>query len=103
MLGFMTEAKSSILVIEDEPPLRRFLHLALEAQGYAVCESGTGKEGVKAAVEVRPDLIILDLGLPDIDGLEVTRQLRQWTSLPIIVVSARGKEMDKILALDTGA
>jgi two-component system KDP operon response regulator KdpE len=92
-----------ILVIEDEPPIQKFLRVSLEADGYQVVESVTGKRGLVDAAAQTPDLIILDLGLPDIDGIEVTRQLRQWSRTPIIVVSARGKEQDKITALDAGA
>jgi two-component system KDP operon response regulator KdpE len=92
-----------ILVIDDESPIQRFLRVSLEAQGYQVVEASTGKRGLIEAASRTPDLIVLDLGLPDIDGIEVTRQLREWSKAPIIVVSARGKEQDKIAALDAGA
>src|SRR3954469_9219995 len=92
-----------ILVIDDEPPIQKFLRVTLEAQGYQVVEAVTGKAGLIHAASRTPDLIILDLGLPDIDGVDVTRQLREWSKIPIIIVSARGKEQDKILALDAGA
>jgi two-component system KDP operon response regulator KdpE len=92
-----------ILVIEDEPPIQKFLCVSLEAQGYEVVQSLSGKRGLVEAAARMPDLVILDLGLPDIDGIELTRQLRQWSRTPIIVVSARGKEQDKITALDAGA
>ena len=92
-----------ILLIEDEPPIRRFLRASLPTQGYHLEEATTGEEGLLQAAMRRPDVIILDLGLPDIDGLEVTRRLREWTATPIIVLSARGREDDKIAALDAGA
>lgn len=94
---------ASILVIDDESPIQHFLRVSLEAQGYQVVEAATGKRGLIEAASRTPDLIILDLGLPDMDGIEVTRQLREWSKAPIIVVSARGKEQDKIAALDAGA
>ena len=97
------ETKFTVLIIEDELPIRRFLHASLAANNYEVIESAEGKDGLLQAASRNPDVIILDLGLPDIDGLEVTRQLRQWATMPIIVLSARGKENDKIAALDAGA
>jgi two-component system KDP operon response regulator KdpE len=99
----MRELKPSILVIEDDPPIRKFLRASLIDHGYAVIEATTGELGLRHASNDRPDLVILDLGLPDIDGIDVTRRLREWSDLPIIVVSARGKEQDKIVALDAGA
>src|SRR5213083_2178327 len=99
----MAELKPTILVIEDEPPLQRFLRVTLEAQNFRVIEAERGEHGLRHAAMAQPDLIILDLGLPDIDGLEVTRRLREWSAVPIIVVSARGKEQDKVVALDAGA
>jgi len=93
----------SILVIEDEPQMRRFLRGSLAAEGCKLIEATTGAEGLAAASAQPPDLILLDLGLPDIDGLEVTRRLREWTTVPIIVLSARGQEQDKVAALDAGA
>jgi two-component system KDP operon response regulator KdpE len=93
----------SILVIEDEPQMRRFLRGSLAAEGCKLIEATTGAEGLAAASAESPDLILLDLGLPDIDGLEVTRRLREWTTVPIIVLSARGQEQDKVAALDAGA
>jgi two-component system KDP operon response regulator KdpE len=92
-----------ILVIEDEQPLQKFLRVTLGSQGYTVVEATTGEAGLRHAAIDRPDLIILDLGLPDIDGIDVTKRLREWTATPIIVVSARGKEQDKVVALDAGA
>jgi two-component system KDP operon response regulator KdpE len=91
------------LVVDDERAIRRYLHAALNAQGYTVYEAGGGKEALNMVVGDRPDLIILDLGLPDIDGVEVTRQLREWTHIPIIILSVREQETDKIAALDAGA
>jgi two-component system KDP operon response regulator KdpE len=99
----MAELKPTILVIEDEPPLQKFLRLTLGTQDYQVIEASTGEQGLRRAAMSRPDLIVLDLGLPDIDGVEVTRRLREWSATPIIVVSARGKEQDKVIALDAGA
>lgn len=93
----------SILVIEDEPQIQRFLRAALGSHDYAVTEATTGQRGLALAAANGPDLIILDLGLPDMDGLAVTKQLREWSSTPVIVLSARGQEQDKIAALDAGA
>ena len=99
----MSDAEPVILAIEDEPPIRRFLRTALTGHGYKYIEAATGKEGIAQAATRQPDLIILDLGLPDVDGLDVIRQLREWTMLPIIVLSVRGQESDKVGALDAGA
>ena len=99
----MANLKPTILVIEDEPSLQKFLRVTLGGQGYAVVEAPTGEAGVRHAAYDRPDLIILDLGLPDVDGVEVCRRIREWSTVPIIVVSARGKEQDKVVALDAGA
>jgi two-component system KDP operon response regulator KdpE len=92
-----------VLVIEDEPPIRRFLRPTLTSQGYRIVEAVTGEDGLLQAATRQPDLIILDLGLPDMDGLEVIRRLREWTARPIVVLSARGAEPDKVAALDAGA
>ena len=92
-----------MIVIEDEPQMRRFLRPALEGQGYRVVEAGTAREGMALASSHNPDLVILDLGLPDGDGVEVTRRLHEWSTAPIVVVSARGQEADKVAALDAGA
>jgi two-component system, OmpR family, KDP operon response regulator KdpE len=92
-----------VLVIEDEPPIRRFLRPTLTSQGYRLVESETGEDGLLQAATRQPDLVILDLGLPDMDGLQVIRRLREWTAVPIIVLSARGAESDKVAALDAGA
>ncbi len=99
----MTEVKSTVLVVEDESQMRTFVRLALTAHGYRVVEAQTGREGLQQAAAHTPDLILLDLGLPDMDGLEVTRRLREWTAAPVIVVSARGQETQKVEALDAGA
>src|SRR3954453_6691512 len=99
----MTEQVIKVLVVEDEPPLRRFLHTLLESNGFRVLEATSGSEGLAEASMRSPDVILLDLGLPDVDGLEVTRRLREWTKAPIIVISARGQERDKGAALDAGA
>jgi len=93
----------SILLIEDEPQMRRFLRASLSATGHKLVEAATAKEGLAAASTLAPDIILLDLGLPDMDGLEVTKRLREWTRTPIIVLSARDKEDDKVAALDAGA
>ena len=92
-----------IVLIEDEPQMRRFLRAALGSHDYRLVEAATAKEGLAHAASRNPDVILLDLGLPDSDGLEVTRQLREWSSVPIIVLSARGREQDKVAALDLGA
>ncbi|CAL1240950.1 response regulator [Candidatus Methylocalor cossyra] len=99
----MTQAPPVVVVIEDDPPLRRFLRTGLASQGFQVVEAETGQQGLVEAGTRKPDLVILDLGLPDRDGVEVIRALREWTTLPIIVLSARGGEQDKIDALDNGA
>src|SRR6476469_507515 len=99
----MADNAPVILVIEDEPPLQKFLRVTLEGQNYTVIIASRGEEGLRHAATSRPDLLILDLGLPDMDGVAVARQLREWSAMPIIVISARGKEQDKVLALDAGA
>jgi two-component system, OmpR family, KDP operon response regulator KdpE len=92
-----------VLVVEDEPQIRRFLRTALDAHGFEVLEADTGARGLADAASKYPDCLILDLGLPDVDGVEVIRRLRKWTTLPVIVLSARAQELDKIAALDAGA
>ena len=96
-------ATRTVLVIEDEPAMRRLLKATLAAHGFAVVEAATMADGRRAATTAAPDLVILDLGLPDGDGLTLVRGLREWTQVPVIVVSARDREADKILALDAGA
>lgn len=98
----MSEPDLRILIVDDERPIRRFLKASLGSQ-YTVFEATTGEEALQAVAANRPDVILLDLGLPDIDGVEVTRRLREWTQTPIIVVSVREQEKDKIAALDAGA
>src|SRR3954452_1218767 len=95
--------KATILVIDDEPPLQKFLRVTLSSRNFNVIEALTGESGLRHAANDQPDLIILDLGLPDMDGVQVTRRIREWSAIPIIVVSARGKEQDKVVALDAGA
>ena len=93
----------SVLIVDDEPAVRRFLRVTLAAQSYNILEATTGQEALATAAKDKPDIIVLDIGLPDIDGVEVTKLLRQWTDMPIIVLSVRGSEGDKIAALDAGA
>jgi len=92
-----------VLVIEDEVPIRRFLRAAFESAGFEFDEAASARDGMASASSRAPDLIVLDLGLPDLDGIEVTQRLREWYSAPILVLSARGQERDKIRALDAGA
>lgn len=99
----MSEPTPTVLVIEDEAQMRRFLRASLTGNGYQVFEAETGAEGLTQAAQRNPDLVLLDLGLPDQDGLTVTERLRDWAKMPIIVISARGKEEDKVRALDAGA
>jgi len=99
----MVEPSARILVVDDEPAIRRFLRTSLAPQGYTVFEAADGRQGLTAVMANRPDLVILDIGLPDLDGVEVTRALREWTQLPIIILSVRDREVDKIAALDAGA
>ena len=96
-------AEPVVVVIEDEPQIRRFVRAALTGQGYRVFEAATGEDGLIEAASRQPDLVVLDLGLPDLDGLQVITRLREWSAVPIIVLSARGQEQDKVAALDTGA
>jgi len=99
----MSEPGPLVLVVEDEPQLRRFLRTALGAQGYRLVEAETVHEALIAATTHNPELILLDIGLPDGNGIELTRRIREWSRVPIIVISARGKEDDKVSALDAGA
>jgi len=92
-----------ILLIEDEAEIRHFLRVALLGHDFRLVEAATGREGVLRAADQQPDLVILDLGLPDIDGMEVIRQVRQWSQVPIVILSARGQEHEKVEALDAGA
>jgi two-component system KDP operon response regulator KdpE len=99
----MTEIQPVLLVVEDEPQMRRFLRTSLANHGYRVVEATSGEEALTLARSHNPELVLLDLGLPDKDGLDVARKLREWMTAPIIVVSARGQEDDKVKALDEGA
>ena len=99
----MPEDKELILLIEDEPQMRRFLRITLQGHGYRLVEAEAGQEGLMQAATRNPDVVLLDLGLPDVDGLEVTKRLREWTQTPVIVISAREQEQDKVKALDAGA
>jgi two-component system KDP operon response regulator KdpE len=99
----MNAPSVAILVVEDEKQIRRFVRAALEAEGHKVFEAETGKQGLIEAATRKPDLVVLDLGLPDLDGVEFVRDLRGWSAMPVIVLSARTGESDKIGALDAGA
>ena len=99
----MNDKSLLILIIEDELQIRRFLRATLASHDFQIREATTGQAGLQQAIEQPPDLVLLDLGLPDIDGLEITQRLREWSKAPIIVLSARNQERDKIAALDAGA
>jgi two-component system, OmpR family, KDP operon response regulator KdpE len=98
-----TDGFARILVVDDEPQIRKFLRISLNAHGYEVIEAARGEEGVAKCVTERPDLMILDLGLPDLDGQEVIARIREWSRVPIIVLSVRAAEVEKVAALDAGA
>ena len=93
----------TVLIVDDELPIRRFLRAGLESDGHTLIEAASGQEAIAQAATRAPDLVLLDLGLPDFDGLEVVRRIREWSAVPIIVLTARGQEGDKIRALDGGA
>jgi len=95
--------RPTVLVIDDELQIRRLLRVCLEGNGYQVIEAGTGQEAITEAAQRRPDVVVLDLGLPDIDGVTVLKRLREWSKVPVVVLSVRDREEDKILALDNGA
>ncbi len=99
----MSETGPRVLIVDDEPAIRRFLKGLLPAHGYTVLEAENGQEACEAVGALRPDVIVLDLGLPDMDGVQVTRVLREWTQIPIVILSVRGAEEDKVAALDAGA
>lgn len=99
----MSTSPACVLLVEDEVAIRRFLRPAIEAAGWRLIEADTGQSAILNASQSRPDVIILDLGLPDIDGIEVVRRVREWSTVPIIILSARGQEPDKVAALDSGA
>ncbi len=103
MSGQEHAAAARILVIEDDRPIRRFLEAALTNAGYEVVEAETGRMGLTHVLARVPDLIVLDLGLPDMDGVEIIARVREWSQVPIVVLSARGREDDKVNALDIGA
>jgi two-component system KDP operon response regulator KdpE len=99
----IAESAAGILIVDDDRAIRRFLRTSLSAHGYVVFEAETGQQALQEVMIHRPDVIILDLGLPDIEGVEVTRQIREWSQIPIIILSVREHEDDKIAALDAGA
>lgn len=99
----MPESGFRILVVDDQPSIRRFLRTSLAARGHTIFEAENGEMALSEAVVRHPDLVILDLGLPDRDGIEITRRLREWTRTPILILSVRGAEADKVAALDAGA
>ena len=94
---------ATLLVIDDEAQIRKFLRISLSAQGYQVVEAGTGRDGLAQAALTKPDLVVLDLGLPDMDGKDVLAELREWSQVPVLVLSVRASEGEKVLALDGGA
>ncbi|MDX2160423.1 MAG: response regulator [bacterium] len=99
----MTTEGLHVLVIDDEVQIRRFLRISLEAAGYQAHETANGTEGIQKAAQLRPDVIIMDMSLPDMDGLDVLRRIREWTKTPIIILSVRDTDQDKVTALDAGA
>ncbi|MGE5221267.1 MAG: response regulator [Omnitrophica WOR_2 bacterium] len=99
----MADTGIRILVVDDERPIRRYLRAVLSAEGYTVLEAACGRDALIFAASEHPDLVILDLGLPDMDGVDVTRRLREWTKLPVIILSVRDQEREKVAALDAGA
>jgi two-component system KDP operon response regulator KdpE len=103
MTDTATKPATAVLVIDDEPQIRRLLRVMLEAGGYQVFDTATGQEGIALAAQRRPDVVLLDLGLPDLDGVTVVKRLREWSRTPIVVLSVRDREDDKIAALDAGA
>jgi two-component system KDP operon response regulator KdpE len=99
----MSEPRPVVVLVEDEPQIRRFLRTVLPGQGYVLYEADTGQQGLVEAAVRKADVLILDLGLPDMDGVEVVQRLREWSQMPVIVLSARAQEEDKVAALDAGA
>jgi two-component system KDP operon response regulator KdpE len=99
----VTKGSEHILVVDDEPSIRRFLRVSLSGHGYTVSEAKNGLSAIDSLVSARPDLVILDMGLPDISGLDVVRQAREWSTVPILILSVRDREIDKVEALDAGA
>lgn len=100
----MTEPeKNTVLIIDDEPQIRRLLRVTLEANGYQVVDAANGQEGLVQAAQCRPQVVLLDLGLPDMDGVEVLKRLREWSRVPVIILSVRDRDAEKAAALDAGA
>jgi two-component system, OmpR family, KDP operon response regulator KdpE len=99
----MSEPRPVVVLIEDEPQIRRFLRTVLPGQGYTLFEADSGERGLVETAVRKADIVILDLGLPDMDGVEVVQRLREWSAVPVIVLSARAQEEDKVAALDAGA
>jgi two-component system KDP operon response regulator KdpE len=99
----MTDNPIAVAVIEDEAPIRKFLRAALTGEGYRALEAETAREGLRIITQEHPQAVVLDLGLPDRDGLEIVQEVRTWSTVPIVILSARGQEQDKIRALDAGA
>jgi two-component system, OmpR family, KDP operon response regulator KdpE len=99
----LSAPRHNVVVVEDDPQIRRFLRTVLPAEGFDVHEAETGERGLVEAATRKPDVVILDLGLPDLDGVEVVRRLREWSTVPVIILSARAREQDKVAALDAGA
>ena len=103
MCNEINQPAAVALVIDDEPQIRRLLRVTLEASGYRVFDAAIGQDGLVQAAQRRPDVILLDLGLPDLEGAEVLKRLREWTQAPVIILSVRDREDDKVAALDAGA
>lgn len=99
----MVSAAPCVLIVDDELPIRRFLRVTLSAEGYRVVEAATAAEAIEQIAAQRPDIVVLDLGLPDRDGIVLTRELREWTTVPVVVLSVRDRESDKVAALEAGA
>jgi two-component system, OmpR family, KDP operon response regulator KdpE len=97
------KTSTAVLVIDDEPQIRRLLRVTLEANGYEVFDAVNGQDGISQAAQRRPEIILLDLGLPDLEGVEVLKRIREWSRVPVIILSVRDRENDKIAALDAGA
>jgi two-component system KDP operon response regulator KdpE len=102
-MNVASEKPRVVLIVDDEPQIRRLLRVCLERNGYEVVEASTGEEGIDQAIGHQPDFVLLDLGLPDTDGLAVLQRIREWSQVPILILSVRGREDDKIKALDSGA
>ncbi|MCM2318113.1 MAG: response regulator [Pseudomonas sp.] len=99
----MPGTQQSVLIVDDEAQIRKFLRISLAANGYRVLEAGSGREGLALAAEAQPDLLVLDLGLPDMDGKDVLTELRRWSPMPVLVLSVRAGDSEKVLCLDGGA